>query len=1044
MIRENRIHPLASFCWILAICMVMLGAWAATGSAAGPALRVSTVTPDYVTPGSGFLMTVYIHNDGDEPLTDNLTMKLVFPDGVTPAEVQTESAEPQCQVDGQVEECLIEAGGLSPGHLFGYKIFGLVAAGASGTQSGLVEVSGGGTGSLVSEPFSVTAGPIGSFDIKTSEVRVDGRHGSTVPEAGSAPAGISTDFSAYSETTLLYGIPSNNFAFNVTPETLRNTIVHAPPGLLGNPTATPIRCTREGVLNALLIPETADCPADSQIGTVELSGKIPEPLYNIDPPPGSPAAFAFNFHGIVIPLVAKLRPSDYGIDIVAGNLPNPIPVPKVHVDLWGVPSDASHDWLRHVCAATPLALVGDRCPSAAPRAAFLRMPTSCDEHPLRWGMDFDTYQHPEGFIHRETTTPAVTRCEVVPFNPEFSVAVPDGAAHAPSALNVNLSLPQDAGPDGIAESDVRGVTVTMPRGMAVNPAVADGLEACTGSQLRAGVEGPATCPDASRLGTVVLTTPLLDHPIGGSLVLRPQASQNPGSGEQYRLAIVLRSDRDGINIKMPGSLKADPETGRVTTAFQDLPQLPFSSMQLQLDAGPLAPLTTPAKCGTYTAHAQLISWARPDEAVSLGSSFEIDRNCAERAFSPGFQAGVKSNIAGGFSPFTLRVTRDSGEPSLSQIDATLPEGELAKLARVPLCPEPSTAAGSCPVGSQIGAAVAGIGEGTSPLYLPQAGKAPTAVYLAGSYKGAPYSIVTAVPAQAGPFDLGQVVVRSALHIDPVTTQVSVTSDPLPQIFGGIPIAYRDVRVEVDRPRFTINPTDCEPSAVKGTISSAAGDRVKVVDRFQVTDCAALGFKPKLALSLAGRTTRSGHPALTATLKVPAHGANVARASVALPRSEFLAQAHIDTTCTRVQYAAGEGGGAGCPKGSVYGRARAFSPLLDHPLSGRVYLRSNGGERALPDLVASLDGQIHVDVVGYIDTDKKTGGIRTTFASVPDAPVSKFVLKMPGGRKSLLENSTNICRGKHRAIVRMVGQNGKVRKLLPEMRVKCKEAARKNR
>jgi hypothetical protein len=274
-----------------------------------------------------------------------------------------------------------------------------------------------------------------------------------------------------------------------------------------------------------------------------------------------------------------------------------------------------------------------------------------------------------------------------------------------------------------------------------------------------------------------------------------------------------------------------------------------------------------------------------------------------------------------------------------------------------------------------------------------------------------------VPAQSGPFDLGTVTVRSALRVDPVTTRATVISDPLPQIFGGIPVSYRDVRVIVDRPRFTITPTSCEPQTVDGKISASNGQRAAVSARFQASDCAALAFKPRLSISLRGRTRRAGNPALTAVLTYPKKGdfANIARTSVALPHSEFLAQDHIDTSCTRVEYAAGGGGGAGCPKGSIYGKARAFSPLLDQPLEGPVYLRSNGGERELPDLVASLGGQIHVDLVGYIDADKRTGGLRTTFAKVPDAPVSKFVLKMPGGKKSLLENSTNICRGKHRAI-----------------------------
>ena len=364
--------------------------------------------------------------------------------------------------------------------------------------------------------------------------------------------------------------------------------------------------------------------------------------------------------------------------------------------------------------------------------------------------------------------------------------------------------------------------------------------------------------------------------------------------------------------------------------------------------------------------------------------------------------------------------RDDGEQNLSRIQATLPPGLLARLAGVPLCSDAAAATGSCPPSSQVGATTVGAGPGTNPIYVPEPGKAPTAVYLAGPYKGAPYSLVVKVPAQAGPFDLGTVTVRNALNIDPGTTQVTAKSDPLPQILQGIPIAYRDVRVEVNRPGFTLNPTSCDPMKIDSTLTSIEGKTASPSARFQVAGCGELGFKPKLSIKLKGGTKRSDHPALTAVLKARKGDANIGRVSVALPHSEFLAQEHIRTVCTRVQFAAGAGNGAECPKGSIYGKASALTPLLDKPLRGPVYLRSS--DNPLPDLVVALHGQVDFNLVGRIDS--KNGGIRTTFGSVPDAPVSKFVLQMQGGRKGLLVNSTDLCAATNRAAVKLDAQNGK--------------------
>jgi hypothetical protein len=337
---------------------------------------------------------------------------------------------------------------------------------------------------------------------------------------------------------------------------------------------------------------------------------------------------------------------------------------------------------------------------------------------------------------------------------------------------------------------------------------------------------------------------------------------------------------------------------------------------------------------------------------------------------------------------------------------------------------------SCPAASQLGTVSAGAGSGPSPFFVQ--GK----VYLAGPYKGAPLSIAIITPAVAGPFDLGAVVVRAGLYVDESTAQITVKSDPLPTILQGIPLDVRSVAVQVDRNQFTLNPTNCEEKAITAQLTSLAGAVASLQSHFQVGGCAGLGFKPSLKLSLKGATKRTGHPSLTATVTYPKGGSytNIARAQVTLPHSEFLDQAHIKTICTRVQFAA-----KACPAASVYGHAKAITPLLDAPLSGPVYLRSSNHE--LPDLVADLNGQVEVTLVGRVDTGK-SGGIRNTFEAVPDAPVSKFVLSMQGGKKGLLVNSADICGKPQRAIVNLTAHNGKTLKMTPVIANSCGAKAKK--
>jgi hypothetical protein len=791
----------------------------------------------------------------------------------------------------------------------------------------------------------------------------------------------------------------------------RNVDMELPAGLIGDTTATNLCSQAELVSNV-------GCTPDTQVGETTTNLLFPSgfelPLhsgvYNVKPGPGEVAAFGFRVAASFVHIGVHVRTGgDYGVTATLPDIPQTLTLIGATTTLWGVPADH-------------LEGLGQRRP-------FMTNPTSCGE-PLSFTVRSNSWQEPGSFVSQTGTGPAITGCDSPPFEPSVSVRPGSSKAGQPSAYGVGLALPQQGNPDGFESSTLKDATVALPDGVTISSAAADGLGACSEAQI--GLESAAvpSCPESSKIGTVRIDTPLLPDLMEGDVYLAEQGDIPGGGSNPFgsMLAIYVTAAGDNVRVKLAGKIEADPETGQLTTSFLDNPQLPFSEMTVSLKGGPRAALVNPDECGTYVSHAELSGWARPIEVVPSDSSFAIDEGCGAAArFAPGFQAGGANPVAGAFSPFTLRVTREDGEANLSRIGATLPEGELAKLAGVPLCPDAQATSGACPAASQVGTATVGVGAGSNPLYLPQAGHAPTAIYLAGPYRGGPYSLVTKVPAQAGPFDLGNVTVRSAINVDPTNARVSVESDPLPQILRGVPISYRDVRVDVSRPEFTLNPTSCEPMRVEGDLASQHGQTAAVSSRFQVGDCARLGFGPKLALRLSGGTERGDHPALRATVTQRAGGANIGRVSVALPHSEFLEQSHINTICTRVQFAQ-----HACPQGSVYGFARAITPLLDQPLEGPVYLRSSN--HALPDLVAALHGPIEIDLAGRIDS--VDGGIRTVFETVPDAPVSKFVLRMKGGRKGLLVNSTDICSKKRHAKVVTTGQNGKAAVSNPVLASSC--------
>jgi hypothetical protein len=869
-------------------------------------------------------------------------------------------------------------------------------------------------------------------------------------DAGARPYELTNDFSLSTDVS-----PDGPVAPS---ESIKDVRVDIPPGIVGNVAKMP-KCPQR-VMNVLPSP----CSAAAQVGVARVRAQFilsqteeVVPIYNLEPPPGMPAQFGF----LVIASIAHINfhvrtGSDYGVTATLHNLNESAPVYGTTVSIWGVPADPGHDALRSSGSFAG----NEPGPYPGPSFPLVSNPTSCIGA-LTTTMEVSTWQHPDEVVSAPPAeAPAMESCDQVEFDPTIEAKPTTNQADTPSGLDFHLHIPQNQDSVGRATAHLRESVVELPPSLTVNPSSANGLEACGPGEIGMTTPvgefdahftpDPANCPDASKLGTVEIESPaVIDHPLKGSVYLATP-HQNPFNS---LLAIYITVDdpKSGVVVKLPGLVEADPKTGQLTATVSEAPQLPFEDLTLEFFKGALAPLKTGIACGASEVTTEMVPWSYPEGAIAEpGDSFTIDHGagggaCAKDEAAtpntPSFEAGTLEPVAGAYSPFTLKLTRADGTQQLTGIDTTLPKGLLAKLAGVPYCSDAALAAArakdgkaeqassSCPAASQVGTVTVGAGAGPTPFY------AQGTAYLAGPYKGAPLSLAVITPAVAGPFDLGTVVIRNALYVNPESAQVHAVSDPFPSILQGIPLDLRSVVVSLDKPSFTKNPTNCSPFAITGVATALTGQSAPLNSRFQVGDCRKLGFAPKLKLNLKGGTKRSKHPALKAVLTYPKGAyANIARVSVALPHSEFLAQNHIRTICTRVQFAAGAGNGAECPKGSVYGKASATTPLLDQPLSGPVYLRSSNNP--LPDLVVALHGQIEVALVGRIDSVK--GGIRTTFAAVPDAPVSRFMLQMQGGRKGLLENSTNLCKSTNRATALFDAQNGKSTESTPVLSNSCKQ------
>jgi len=856
-------------------------------------------------------------------------------------------------------------------------------------------------------------------------------------------------------------------------EAVKDVVIDAPRGFVGNALTTPKLCG--GVEEVVL----GTCPVDSSIGGTDLyinpvellqddlyPYDVPSrtafgarPIFSLEPEFGRPAQFAFGIFIGFIPytFVPEVR-ADEGYAISFRTAPIVVypEIEGTNVTLCDFGTNMENTGF--LAGNTLTSCKGPTDPGAYSHP-LITNPTRCAGAPPASALKVDSWQHPAEVKTAEFSQPAVTECDQVEFTPAAELQPTNHEAESPTGLQVEFQMPLDGllDPTGTGQAALDNATVTLPKGMSINAASAAGLSACSLAQVKLHSNEPDECPESSRVGSIEIETPLIREPLKGSIYVAQQ-NNNPFHST-LGLYMVFTSARDGITVKVAGKVTPDPVTGQLVSTFTENPEWPFSRLALNFNSGPRAPLVNPPKCGTYAIHSEFSPWSAvnpanptPDEIVSNDSTYEVTSGpngspCPAPDLKPKLSAGLKDSQAGSTSPFVFSLSREDGTQRFNKIDVTTPRGLTAYLKGIPYCPDavlngisgaeeagrPEQANPSCPAASQVGTSEAGAGSGPFPFYA--GGK----VYLAGPYKGAPVSLAVVTPAVAGPFDLGNVVVRNPLYVDPVTSQVKTESDPIPTILHGLILDVRDIRVALDRTPFTKAPTNCEPMAVDAHVNGEEGANANLSNRFQVGGCEKLGYKPKLGFRLFGGTHRGSHPRLRATLTMPEGGANNASASVALPHSEFLDQGHIKTVCTRVQFAAHE-----CPAGSIYGEAEASTPLLDYPVRGPAILRSS--DHQLPDLVLALRGPdsqpIEINIAGRIDSIH--GGIRTTFESIPDQPVSSFTLNMQGGKKGLLVNSRNICGSTQKATGVFTAQNGLTKTLRPKMQNSCGKAAKKTK
>ena len=974
--------------------------------------------PTNLPPGGEGQLIVYVYNLGAGQGSTSATLTDTLPAGVV---VKPGEDPPGCTGSTEVT-CAV--GAVPPGGEPEYIRIPVNVSASPSSEPDRITVSGGGALGVTNAIVPVRYGlQPASPGFANADVWISNADGTIDTQAGSHPY----------ELTLAFATNSVGVNRNTTEERPngepRALDVNLPPGLVGEPGAV-AKCTREEF-------DGEKCPPSSEIGenhvSVSGAGFLVQYVYNLVPPPGVAAQFAFTFNGIEVFLDARVRSGgDYGITEHAN-----VPQRKVVFNtttIWGVPGEHT----------------------GAERKPLLTLPTSCGQPPEFSIEELGTWQD-EGLRPSAISFPwhdseddpvGITGCEKLKhFEPSINLAPDTSFSDTPAGLSATVRVPQGLNPEGLATPGLKETTVVLPEGVAINPGQATGLEACQPSQENIGgpeseketMDGPPSCPAASKVGTDEIATPLLPGRLKGNVYV---LQSNPPN-----LQLLVAAEGEGIYLKLIGTVHLNEQTGQLTTTFKGTPQdpgtpdAPLNEFVLSFSGGPQAALVTPPICGVYAATADFTPWNTPLTADALSeSNFQITAgpgdsstaNCTgPLPFTPTMTAGATTDQAAGYTDFSMLLSRGDGQQRIEKLQFKTPEGLLGMIAKVPLCQEPQAAEGTCSAASQIGHTVAEVGPGPYPFVLPEPGAPPAPIYLTGPYEGAPFGLSIAVPIVAGPFNLGTEVVRAKIEVDPHTSQLTISTTAFPKTVKGIPTDIREIDAVIDRPEFMFNPTSCHSMSFSGTAYSFEGATAPVSSHFQMGSCRSLAFKPNFSVSTSGKTSRASGASLTAKIVYPTGnlGANQASSQsninsvkVDLPKQLPSRLSTLQKACTAATF---EANPANCPPASIVGHARAITPVLPVPIEGPTYFVSHAGEE-FPSLIAVLQGYgVTVDLVGSTFINSKTNITSSTFKNVPDVPIASFELNLPQGKYSALAANGNLCKTKLVMPTAFTGQDGAV-------------------
>ncbi len=1014
---------------------------AATGAAPGWALLGRTA-PTNLVPGGEGTIKIYAMDTGGAPWLPGAILTDTLPSGLKAKGLSVKSAaelkkgECATETTGTVVTCKVVGAEevFAPAYRVDEIRFKVsVEAGASGSATSQVTIAGGGAlePARTSFPVSYAAGeaPAGfsGFDVWLSNA-----DGTVDTQAGSHPYKLTVAFEMNSRLKRETEVPSGGQE--------RAVNVNLPPGIVGNAQAVP-RCTRKQFDAPNGNFSGPNCPLDTQVGLnkseIQGFGQLgTAPVFNLVPPAGVAAEFGFVQAGIPIFIDTGVRSgTDNGLTSHA-NVPERW-VMFNDTMIWGTPADKSHDRQREgiepdgeLCLAVEHE--GESCAVEEAPKPLLSLPTSC-RGPQEYSLEeLGTWEDERLVVPPARASTAdsegnplgFTGCEQLqPFNPSVAITPETSYADTPTGLSVDVKLPQGLNPQGYATPGLQNTKVVLPVGVAINPGQATGLAACQPAQEALGTlpngeanQGPPSCPLASKVGTAEVSTPLLLHPLKGNVYV---LDSNPPN-----LQLMIAPEGEGVHLKLVGTVHLDETTGQLVTTFDGTPDTPFTDFRLNFSGGAQAALATPTRCGTYESTADFTPWSSPfvedwleTSRFPIGAGPEGSHCVWPMPFAPSMTAGATTDQAGGYTDFTMLLQRGDEQQRIKTLSFRTPEGLLGMISRVVPCPEPQAAQGTCSAASQIGHTVVGAGPGPFPFYIPQAGAPPAPIYLTGPYKGAPFGLSIVVPLIAGPFNLGTEVVRARLDVDPHTSQVTITTDPLPVTEKGIPDDLRLIDAVIDRPEFMFNPTDCEPMSFSGVATSTEGATAVLGSHFQMGSCQALKFQPNFKVSTSGKTSRKDGASLTAKIVYPVGNlgfnqassqSNIKTVKVDLPKQLPSRLPTLQKACTSKQF---EANPAGCPSASMVGHAKAITPVLPVPLEGPAYFVSHGGE-AFPNLIVVLQGDnVTVNLVGDTFINEHTNITSSTFKQVPDVPIQSFELNLPQGPYSALAANTNLCKVK---------------------------------